>query len=134
MQRQSWTLRSCVSVGKALCSARPIHGSIMVTMKFVSLARIAPALALLSCAAPKATVVAPAPAPKKSQAPAEPGFSEPALPDDGIRLPDMLAMPGDGEFRATRPNPSKVGPEGAVIARPPTDPPSRPKPKDTERD
>ncbi|MCX6868076.1 MAG: hypothetical protein NTV46_18055 [Verrucomicrobia bacterium] len=106
----------------------------MVTMKFVFLARIAPALALLSCAAPKATVVAPAPAPKKSQAPADPEFPVPDLPDDGIRLPDMLAMPGDGEFRATRPNTSKPGPDGAVIARPPTDPPSRPKPKDPERD
>ena len=104
----------------------------MVKMKFASLARIAPVLAVLSCAPHKAVVVAATPATQKKQASADPPLSLPDLPDDGIRLPDMLAMPGDTEFRATRPNTSKVGPDGAVVARPPTDPPSRPKPKDQD--
>ena len=102
----------------------------MVKMKFASFAGIVPALALLSCVAPKATVVESAPATRKSRTAADSSLNLPDLPDDGIRLPDMLAMPGDGEFRATRPGTSMAGPEGAVIARPPTDPPSRPKPKD----
>lgn len=104
----------------------------MLKTKFATLARIAPALALWSCAAPKATVVAPPP-PKTDPAAVVPVPTEPlpvAQPDRGIRLPDMLAMPGDGEFRATTPNATKVGSEvGAVISRPPTDPPSRPKAK-----
>ena len=103
----------------------------MVTPKIAILARLAPALALLACATPKPGVVAaPAPARQASQNPEAPGPGEPALPDDGIRLPDMLAMPGEGEFHATRPTALQAGSEaGAVISRPPTDPPSRPKPK-----
>lgn len=104
-------------------------------MKFATLARLAPALTLLSCAAPKAIIVNEAPAPTRRQTAANSANSEPnlpALPDDGIRLPDMLGMPGDGEFRATKP---KGGTDaGAVISRPPTDPPSRPKPKDADQD
>jgi len=101
----------------------------MVRMKFTSLARIAPVLAVLACAPNKAVVVEAAPATRKKPAAADSPLALPDLPDDGIRLPDMLAMPGDTEFRATRPNTSRVGPDGAVVARPPTDPPSRPKPK-----
>lgn len=105
----------------------------MVKTTFATLSRIAPALALLSCAAPKAIVVEQARPPKKVKAATDPGLAEPALPsppDDGIRLPDMLAMPEEGEFRPTSPNARKVGTEaGTVIARPPTDPPPRPKPK-----
>lgn len=100
----------------------------MPQTKFAILARISPALALLSCAAPKAIVIE---LPPKSNKPAtgEAALANaiiPPLPNDGIRLPDMLAMPGDGEFRAP---PAKASDAGAVIARPPTDPPSRPKPK-----
>jgi hypothetical protein len=107
----------------------------MVKTKIANLARMAPAFALLSCAAPKAIVVESAPASPRRQVAVESMDSVPGdlpLPDDGIRLPeDMLAMPGDGEFRATSPNAIKSGGEAsAVIARPPTDPPSRPKPKD----
>jgi hypothetical protein len=107
----------------------------MVKTKIANLARMAPAFALLSCAAPKVIVAATAPASPRQQAAVEPMDSMPGdlpLPDDSIRLPeDMLAMPGEGEFRATRPNALKPGGEAsAVIARPPTDPPSRPKPKD----
>lgn len=105
----------------------------MVKPKFLTLARIAPAVALLSCAAPKALVVA---QPKPTIAPAvvvEPSVPDPGslpLPDRGIRMPDMLGLPGDAEFRATTTPPHTGGSEaGAVISRPPTDPPSRPKPK-----
>lgn len=105
-------------------------------MKFATLARIAPALALYSCAAPKAIIVELPPASQHDPGAVPPEISEPefpTLPDDGIRLPDMLAMPGDNEFRATAPTTPKAGSDSnAVIARPPTDPPPRPKPKKTD--
>jgi hypothetical protein len=110
----------------------------MLKTLFAIPARLALVLTLFSCAAPKAIVVAPPPAPEKpQQAVVEPVVSEPAIPskkpDDGIRLPDMLAMPEEGEFRATNPSaPKPDGGSGAVIARPPTEPPSRPKPKPGE--
>ena len=46
-----------VMPGETLCSRRTIRGPIMATPKHLTLARLAPALALLSCAAPKAHVV-----------------------------------------------------------------------------
>jgi len=90
-----------------------------------------PALALVSCVAPKAIVVESPLAPK----PAEAAVSEPAakpkrpsLPNDGLRLPDMETMPGDDEFRAAKTPPTGGGAgSGAVISRPPTEP--KPKPK-----
>lgn len=88
------------------------------------------ALALASCAAPKATVVEQATVPKTQESVPEPVVAElelPAFPEDEIRMPDMLGMPGDGEFRST--NPVGMKGAGAVISRPPTDPPSRVKPK-----
>lgn len=93
-------------------------------------------LVLASCVPPKATVVEAAPAtPKKVEKapePVAPEPLEPPLPADGLRMPDMLAMPGDDDFRATNPS-TKTGEDaGAVISRPPTDPPSRVKPKATE--
>jgi hypothetical protein len=110
----------------------PIRVPDMVKLKIATLVRIAPALALFSCAAPKAVVVGPPPAPKQEKA-EEPAVAElpPANPDDdGIRLPEMLGLPADGEFRATTTIAPKAGGEGnAVISRPPTDPPPRPKPK-----
>jgi hypothetical protein len=105
----------------------------MVKLKPATLVWIAPALALFSCAAPKAVIVEAAPAPKKEKT-EEPAVAD--LPpansdDDGIRLPEMLDLPGEGEFRATTPiAPKAPGEAGAVISRPPTDPPSRPKPKE----
>jgi len=106
----------------------------MVKSQFATLARLAPALALCACAVPKAIVIE---LPKKNQTnpsatpPALANANLPPMPEDGIRLPDMLAMPGDSEFRATAPNATKGGSAAsAVSARPPTDPPSRPKPKD----
>jgi hypothetical protein len=41
--------------------------------------------------------------------------------EDGIRLPDMLGMPGDGEFRTNRPAAGGSPGSGAVIARPPVE-------------
>ena len=62
--------------------------------------------------------------------------ADPAMPaqeDDGLRMPDMLAMPGEGDFRSTNPAAPKAGAaSGAVIARPPTDPPTRVKPNAAE--
>jgi PBP1b-binding outer membrane lipoprotein LpoB len=91
------------------------------------------AMAMMSCAAPKATVVAEAPAPKTETAPQPevPAPTETApQEDDGLRMPDMLAMPQEGDFRSTNPSaPKTTNQSGAVISRPPTDPPSRVKPK-----
>ena len=93
-------------------------------------------VALASCAAPKkATIVEQAPALKKTgeaKVP-EPSVPEPVpeLPDDGLRMGNsLLEMPKDGDFRATNPSTAKVeGQGGSVISRPPTEPPSRVKPK-----
>lgn len=67
-----------------------------------------------------------------TQKPVEPKIEDPtptAGPDDGLRLPDMLGLPNESEFRSTNPDVKKspTG-DGPVISRPPTDPPSRPKP------
>jgi len=102
----------------------------MLKTPIMNLARLAPALALFSCAAPKANIVEETPAPKKEVA-AKPDVPEPPVPsapDDGLRLPDMMTMPSDNEFRATNPSQASAPPaSGAVIARPPTEPPSRKK-------
>lgn len=91
------------------------------------------ALALASCAAPKATVVEQVAVPKTQESVPEPVVAEPELPafaDDGMRMPDMIGMPSDGDFRSTSPLGQKtISGSGAVISRPPTDPPSRVKPK-----
>ena len=103
----------------------------MTKTNLVTLARLAPVMALFSCAAPKATVVELPAQPKKEVAAVEPEISEPAAPslaNDGIRLPDMMTLPKDDEFRATNPGQSSpTADSGAVIARPPLEPPSRPK-------
>lgn len=107
----------------------------MVKTRLAILIRLFPALALFSCVPPKrATIVQEAP--KKTQPEPEVAATEPNLPappDDGIRLPDLMAMPGDDEFKAAVPTPSLTNAQpGTVIARPPTDPPPRPKPKPGE--
>jgi hypothetical protein len=89
-----------------------------------------------SCAPPKALVIEEAPVQQKKvvepkvEPVAVPELPVTGLPDDGIRMPEMLNMPGEGEFRATNPAlPKLPGEAGAVISRPPTDPPSRVKPQ-----
>lgn len=106
----------------------------LVPLMFIPLGLV---LALGSCAPPKAIVIAEAPARKKAEPKVEPvvvpDLPVTGLPDDGIRMPEMLDMPGDGEFRPTNPAlPKATGEAGAVISRPPTDPPSRVKPKPPE--
>ncbi|MEO5916710.1 MAG: hypothetical protein ABIS50_20955 [Luteolibacter sp.] len=92
------------------------------------------AMAAISCAAPKAPVVAEEPVEKKQEKVPEPLVQEPEMPalpsDDSPRLPgQMLDLPSDGDFRPSNPVLPKVG-AGGVVIRPPTDPPSRVKPKD----
>ena len=90
-------------------------------------------LALASCAAPKATVVQEVRAEPKQEVVAkapEPKVPEPEkvaeVPQEsGLRMPNMLEMPGDGEFRPLNPPAARAG---AVISRPPTEPPTRVKP------
>ncbi len=108
----------------------------MLTVKstLLTLARLAPVLALFSCAVPKAILVQEAPAEKKEEVAEIPAVPEPPVPsgpNDGIReTPGMLDLPSEAEFRATNPVTPKTAPEaGTVTVRPPTDPPSRPKPK-----
>ena len=68
--------------------------------------------------APVATIV--------PEAAAEP--LKPMIPDDGLRLPDMLTMPADKELKAATSTPSEKPSEPSpVIARPPTDLPPKPK-------
>ncbi len=89
-------------------------------------------MALASCAPPKAVVVEDAPAPVKREAPRQIAATEPTPPvlqDDGLRMPDLLELPGEGEFRSSNPTAGRTGADaGPVISRPPTDPPSRVKP------
>ncbi len=97
----------------------------MLKPKFATLARLAPSLALLSCAVPRAIIVEQAPVPKPGNPSASTAVPEPpapGTPDDGIRLPDMLGLPDEGEFRSTGAAPASSG-SGAVIARPPAAPP-----------
>lgn len=107
----------------ARCTSRPVF-ALALTL----------ALVAGSCAPKKAIVVEEAPkkpAPKVEQ----PVIAEvpiPQDPNDGLRGIDdmMLSLPSENEFRATVPVPGPGGPESnAVISRPPTDPPPRPKPK-----
>ncbi len=81
---------------------------------------------MLSCAAPKAIVVEETrdkpKVEKKDESIAATEAPTPDTPDDGIRLPDMLGMPGEGEFRSNRPATDGASGSGAVIARPPVEP------------
>lgn len=93
------------------------------------------ALLSASCVPQKATVVEAAPpAQKKVEKTPEPAVAEETpLPsfdgNDGLRVGEMLDLPTESDFRATNPT-AKPGDAGAVISRPPTDPPSRVKPKE----
>ena len=103
----------------------------MVKLKYTFSALLL--LAQVSCVPPKALVVAEPPSPVKKVKSPEPVLAEAALPnipDDGLRMGNMLELPSDREFRTTSSSAVRTGSEaGAVIARPPTDPPSRVKSK-----
>ncbi|RYD20004.1 MAG: hypothetical protein EOP88_16795 [Verrucomicrobiaceae bacterium] len=107
----------------------------MVIRKGTTFVLLGCALLSASCVPPKATVVeAAAPAQKKVEKAPEPIAQEeiplPSGEDYGLRMPsNMLELPSDSDFRATNPT-AKPGDAGAVISRPPTDPPSRVKPKE----
>jgi len=118
-------------------AALKLWGYNMVRPKITTCALLGLAMALASCATPKATVVAQPPANKKVEKEPNATFVEPpvpALPGDEIRMPaDMVGLPKDEDFKATTPVGPKSDPgAGAVFVRPPTDPPSRVKPKPTE--
>ena len=71
---------------------------------------------------------------KKPEKAPEPFVQEPELPpvptDDSPRLPGgIFNLPSDTEFRPSNPVLPKTG-AGGVSIRPPTDPPSRVKPKE----
>jgi hypothetical protein len=104
----------------------------MVRLKIQSMMLLCLAVAMASCATPQATPVVEAPVKKPEKAP-EPVAQEPELPplpsDDAPRVPGMLNLPTDTEFRPSNPVLPKTG-AGGVIIRPPTDPPSRVKPKE----
>lgn len=75
------------------------------------------ALCLASCAPPKAIVIAEAPKKIVPVAPAAPVI--PAPVDDGLRLPDMLALPDENQLRSAAPL-KKEG-DATIIASPPTE-------------
>ena len=104
----------------------------MAILEIRFLAPLGLAIALASCAAPKAEVIADAPPAEKKKTPvvvAEvPEPEMPTLPDDEIRMPSLLNLPTDDEFRASNPLLPKSGTGSGVVVRPPTDPPSRVKP------
>ncbi len=104
----------------------------MPNPKHTTSALLVLALAMASCAPPKAIVVVPPVKSGEKKAP-ETVVAEaplPGLPNDGIRMPDMLNMPGEGDFRPTNPTAPKTGPDtGTVISRPPADPSAKVKPK-----
>ncbi|MBJ7425012.1 MAG: hypothetical protein JHD23_11035 [Akkermansiaceae bacterium] len=77
---------------------------------------------LVSCVAPQATSGTATPAvPSQAAAPPPVPPEQPALVDDDVRLPDMLVLPDEGDFRASRPPAAQ---SGAVIAKPPSTPPT----------
>lgn len=78
------------------------------------------ALALASCAAPKAVVIEEAPVKQQpAAAPAAPIEKPAALADDGLRLGDMLTLPDDNQLRSTAPL-KKEG-EATIITSPPSE-------------
>ena len=77
------------------------------------------ALALASCGPPKAIIVAEAPVKPVAKPAAAPAPAVPSAPDDGLRLPDLLALPDDEQLRSS-PDPSGGG-NATVITRPPAE-------------
>lgn len=127
----------CASLSKSLARqgeerfAPPAFQNIFIFVKPnpAYLALIAPAFALFSCATPKASVVQePSAAPQVEKPttsvasvklpPAE--RTTPVTQDDDIRVPDMLGMPGEDEFRTNRTKGAGSADPSPVIVRPPT--------------
>jgi len=97
-------------------------------MNIQQLVILAAALTVVSCRVPKASAPEKPPIPKQ-ESPKPPALALPTggivpLPNDGIRMGDMLDLPTEGDFRSIVPKQSP----GPVVARPPTEPPSRVKP------
>lgn len=79
------------------------------------------AVGLASCAAPKqALIIAEEPKeqPKHEVAAAPSKPSVPAPADDGLRMPDMLALPDEVQLRSAAPEGSG---DATVITRPPVE-------------
>lgn len=75
-------------------------------------------IGLASCGAPKAIIIAEAPVkPAENAVAAAPEPIVPADTNDGLRLPDMLALPDEAQLRSS-PDPSGDG-KATVITRPP---------------
>ena len=109
----------------------------MANWKITTCALLGVSMTLVSCAIPKAAAVAPPPVTQKVVKAPEVVVEEspvPALPGDEIQMPPgMVGLPKDEEFRATTPVAPRADPgAGSVFVRPPTDPPSRVKPKPAE--
>ncbi len=103
------------------------YGFKMVRLVNTKGALLGVVLSLASCAVPRAIIVEKADAPSElpsGDAPPAPVEST-ALTDDEIRLPDMLGLPSDGDFRSSNRASSAATQSGAVIARPPVDPATR---------
>lgn len=94
------------------------------------LAALACVATLAACAAPKkATVVNPTPKePAKTETAASPQVAK-AMPDDGLRTGDLLALPKDTEYHATNSAAPGSGPgAGTVVVSPPSPPKPKPQP------
>jgi hypothetical protein len=77
---------------------------------------------VVSCATPKATVIAeaPKPAPAKKDQQSAPLEASNTAPDDGLRIgDDILALPSDEQLRSS-PTPTGDG-DATVITRPPAE-------------
>ncbi|MBG7607170.1 MAG: hypothetical protein IZT59_03940 [Verrucomicrobia bacterium] len=77
------------------------------------------ALGLASCASPKkALIIAEGPKGQPKQAATLSESIVPAPADDGLRMPDMLALPDEEQLRSTAPESSR---DATVIIRPPAE-------------
>ena len=90
------------------------------------LIRLMPVVLFASCAAPKAVQVEETITPAVIEEPTPAAIEvKTAEPDDGLRLPDYVTMPGEANLKrgpVVRPPTDVPAP---VISRPPLEPPSR---------